>query len=207
MIGMDLMLQTGILQTYPDSVGAPVVLARRSWSVGPRTMDTRLPQGSRWYVAFTARQNISDWHALDLEEEHGRIQEDEANRASGEPVESEDDTPVYSLVTGELHSVRRFGHRDDKAKGGESEALVVRNKEEGLVKREGLEFVAGTSLSSSYDTRSSFAPPANHLAQRQWTGLDQSEGLKGDKWEPSLLEEGRRGIAKGYRVDGIGREG
>ncbi|KAJ9099349.1 hypothetical protein QFC20_005750 [Naganishia adeliensis] len=128
----------------------------------------------------------------DLEEEHGRIQEDGESKAKkDEEEESEDDTPVYSLVTGELHQVRRFGHREDR-KGieGTQDALVVRNKEEGLVKHQGLESVA-----------------ANHLAQRQWTGLDQSEGLRGDKWEPSPLEEGRRGIAKGYRVDGIGREG
>ncbi|GHJ88138.1 hypothetical protein NliqN6_4540 [Naganishia liquefaciens] len=126
----------------------------------------------------------------ELEAEHGRIQEHEANRLQNESAESEDDTPVYSLVTGELHTVRRFGHREDRSKSGESDALVVRNNEDGLVRREGVEFVA-----------------ANHLAQRQWSGLDQSEGLRGDKWEPSLLEEGRRGIAKGYRVDGIGREG
>jgi hypothetical protein len=91
-------------------------------------------------------ETLLTFSLLDLEEEHGKIQEDEANRAQGEPVESEDDTPVYSLVTGELHSVRRFGHRDDKDKVAGSDALVVRNKEEGLVKREGLESVAGKSL-------------------------------------------------------------
>ncbi|KAI5451054.1 Diphthamide biosynthesis protein 2 [Naganishia albida] len=127
----------------------------------------------------------------DLEEEHGRIQEEAASKPRGQEEESEDDTPVYSLVTGELHQVRRFGHREEKKEiEGTKDALVVRNQEEGLVKRQGLESVA-----------------ANHLAQRQWTGLDQSEGIRGDKWEPSPLEEGRRGIAKGYRVDGIGREG
>lgn len=109
-------------------------------------MDTGLPEGSRWYVSLRwASESHLTHKLLDLEAEHGRIQEDEANRAQGEPVESEDDTPVYSLVTGELHQVRRFGHRDDKDKVAGSDALVVRNKEEGLVKREGLESVAGES--------------------------------------------------------------
>lgn len=57
---------------------------------------------------------------------------------------------MYSLVTGELHSVRRFGHRDDQPKGGDSDALVVRNKEDGLVKREGVEFVAGESYAFAF---------------------------------------------------------
>ncbi|KAJ9096731.1 hypothetical protein QFC21_005001 [Naganishia friedmannii] len=130
----------------------------------------------------------------DLEEEHGKIQEEgRADATNDGENDSDNDTPVYSLVTGELHSVRRFGHREDKAKevGGETQdALVVRNQENALAQRHGLESVA-----------------ANHLAQRQWMGLDPTEGLKGEKWEPSMLEEGRRGIAKGYRVDGIGREG
>lgn len=86
-----------------------------------------------------------------LEEEHGRIQEDGESKAKkDEEEESEDDTPVYSLVTGELHQVRRFGHREDR-KGieGTQDALVVRNKEEGLVKHQGLESVAGKSRRSA----------------------------------------------------------
>ncbi|KAJ9114756.1 hypothetical protein QFC22_005632 [Naganishia vaughanmartiniae] len=128
----------------------------------------------------------------DLEEEHGKIQEECRTDATNDGEDdSDNETPVYSLVTGELHSVRRFGHRDDKAKeNGDTDALILRNQENALAQRHGLESVA-----------------ANHLAQRQWTGLDPTEGLKGEKWEPSMLEEGRRGIAKGYRVDGIGREG
>lgn len=53
---------------------------------------------------------------------------------------------MYSLVTGELHQVRRFGHREEKKEiESTDDALVVRNKEEGLVKRQGLESVAGKS--------------------------------------------------------------
>lgn len=81
-----------------------------------------------------------------MEEEHGRIQEEAASKPQGQEEESEDDTPVYSLVTGELHQVRRFGHREEKKEiEGTKDALVVRNQEEGLVKRQGLESVAGKS--------------------------------------------------------------
>ncbi|KAJ9098314.1 hypothetical protein QFC19_006438 [Naganishia cerealis] len=86
----------------------------------------------------------------DLEEEHGKIQEEgrvaDTSKDGDEQPDSDEDTPVYSLVTGELHSVRRFGHRDDKMKPGEDkqDALVVRNKENALAQRQGLEFVAGT---------------------------------------------------------------
>lgn len=83
----------------------------------------------------------------DLEEEHGKIQEEgRADTVKEGENDSDEDTPVYSLVTGELHSVRRFGHRDDKTieDGDSKDALVVRNKENALAQRQGLESVAGT---------------------------------------------------------------
>lgn len=91
--------------------------------------------------------SVAEVSYTDLEEEHGRIQEEGESKLKEEDEDSEDDTPVYSLVTGELHQVRRFGHREEKKgiEGTTQDALVVRNKEEGLVKRQGLESVAGKS--------------------------------------------------------------
>lgn len=43
-------------------------------------------------------------------------------------------------------------------------------------------------------------PPGNHLQKRSWVGLDPTEGY-GDKdgeFEPAVLVDGRKGIARGY---------
>jgi hypothetical protein len=49
---------------------------------------------------------------------------------------------------------------------------------------------------------------AVHLASRAFQGLDASEGYDAHgNLAPSKLVDGRVGVARGYRVDNLGKEG
>jgi hypothetical protein len=103
---------------------------------------------------------------------------------------------VYSLVTGELHQVRRFGHREEKKEiEGTEDALVVRNKEEGLVKRQGLESVAGKSCRRAlYPHTDPYRQPTTSPNDngQAWTSPKASEAANGNQVPLKRDGEGSR---------------
>ncbi|KAF9039326.1 diphthamide biosynthesis protein [Panaeolus papilionaceus] len=120
-----------------------------------------------------------------LKEASERSEENEAEK-EGEIGEVDDGRPKFSLVTGTYRPIKRYGaqSQDEKIDGhggqdvdGDS-ALVLRNQEGALAK-------LGTSAAAHY------------LSTRTYQGLDPRLGVD----EPSILEQGRSGIARGYQDD------
>ncbi|KAK4689482.1 diphthamide biosynthesis protein 2, partial [Tremellales sp. Uapishka_1] len=92
-----------------------------------------------------------------------------------EKVKEEDEELEFSLVTGAYRSRKTYGNGDESPAVIDGvKDLTIRNKEFTLAKLES----AGS----------------NYLSSRSFQGLDPRYGLD----EPSSLEEGRTGIARGY---------
>ena len=101
--------------------------------------------------------------------------------APAETTDDEDiDQPVFSLVTGKYRHAKRYGdangHADHDA--GDSSAVVLRNQEHALLKMDD-------------------SAAAQFLQSRTFRGLETRVGQDA----PSLLEQGRSGIARGYGDD------
>nr|XP_019049513.1 diphthamide biosynthesis protein 2 [Kwoniella bestiolae CBS 10118]OCF28443.1 diphthamide biosynthesis protein 2 [Kwoniella bestiolae CBS 10118] len=95
---------------------------------------------------------------------------------NGHNGEDDDDDPEFSLITGKMRTKKTFkGATDSTEIPSEGiQSLTLRNQNFTLAKLES----AGS----------------NFLASRQFRGLEPRYGLD----EPSLLEEGRSGVARGY---------
>lgn len=113
--------------------------------------------------------------------------DDEDNEISSD---EDDDQPVFSLASGAYHS---HTHRRDSSSSSSSssstssknanDTLIVRSKETSLVKQ--LESAAST-----------------HLTERSYQGLNPLEGYdEMGVLEPSKLERGRIGVARGYEEE------
>ncbi|PVG00331.1 diphthamide biosynthesis protein [Serendipita vermifera] len=92
---------------------------------------------------------------------------------------SQEDEPEFSLITGKYRQVKRYGELGDteiNGIAGEEGAMVIRNQD-GTVAR-----VVDTAASE-------------FMRNRTWRGLEQRTGQD----EPSLLEQGKSGIARSYR--------
>lgn len=133
----------------------------------------------KWTLDF--EKVMEETHHLMLGDEEDGDNENSDN-------ERDEDAPVFSLASGQYHTSRKFSKQDplDDSHSPkptlteQDQALVIKNKNEQLIRREGVDNVAG-----------------NYLATRSWQGLDPNEGLeKGDGI--SSLEQGRVGIARGY---------
>jgi diphthamide biosynthesis protein 2 len=105
---------------------------------------------------------------------------EETRTESKDKGTSQEDEPEFSLITGKYRQVKRYGELGDTEtngiKEGEEGALVVRNQD-GTVSR-----VVHTAASE-------------FMKNRSWRGLEQRTGQD----DPSLLEQGRVGIARQYR--------
>lgn len=154
-----------------------------------------------------------DWtgkYVLDLEDlVPAEYQEDLLDRVDkldvnanqdGQGEGQDDDRPHFSLISGTYVHRRRFGNNantpsqlpasaesgeralqvSDTGSGSTEDAVVVRNPTTG-------------ELTTVLETAS-----IQHLNKRGWKGLEQRLGMD----EPSVLEEGREGIAKGYKDAG-----
>lgn len=108
--------------------------------------------------------------------------------------ESDSDRPHFSLVTGGYVSRKHFGQSGDAQGDGGSDEEERAKAEDGAV------LVRGANGQLTHVLNSA---NAMHLSTRSWKGLEWRLGMDA----PSVLEEGRAGIAKGYsEADGT-REG
>ncbi|KAG9080517.1 Diphthamide biosynthesis protein 2 [Ceratobasidium sp. 370] len=106
------------------------------------------------------------------EDQEGVAHEQEAN-----PGDEDPDRPAFSLITGTYRHARRYGDpRDNTATDSSGSAVALRNNEGALSQ-------ISTSAASDF------------LHARSFQGLEQRLGQDA----PSILEQGRSGIAKGYK--------
>ncbi|WWC86502.1 diphthamide biosynthesis protein 2 [Kwoniella dendrophila CBS 6074] len=98
------------------------------------------------------------------------------NKNGEDGEESNDDGPEFSLITGKMRTKKTFGAATDSTEIPNEgiQSLTLRNQNFSLAKLES----AGS----------------NFLASREFKGLEPRYGMD----EPSLLEEGRSGVARGY---------
>ncbi|KAG8706963.1 Diphthamide biosynthesis protein 2 [Ceratobasidium sp. 394] len=100
------------------------------------------------------------------------VREQEANLEDDDP-----DRPTFSLITGTYRHAKRYGDpRDNTATDPSGSAVALRNNEGALSQ-------VSTSAASDF------------LHGRSFQGLEQRLGQD----TPSILEQGRTGIAKGYK--------
>ncbi|KAF8887021.1 putative diphthamide synthesis protein-domain-containing protein [Gymnopilus junonius] len=108
--------------------------------------------------------------------ENGEGQEAEENGAE----ESDPDQPVFSLVTGKYRHAKRYGDKSSSTPTIENtSSLILRNKDDQLAR-----------LSTD-------SAAGQFLQQRTYQGLELRLGMDA----PSVLEQGRSGIARGYQDD------
>ncbi|KAH9933986.1 diphthamide biosynthesis protein [Epithele typhae] len=135
------------------------------------------------YELEAALQPTQTWtgrYVLDFAEllkSQADMKEAESKYLGNEPQDS--DQPIFSLVTGKYRHAKRYGDSDEaRAAEGDPSAIVLRNQEDALSRING-------SAASQF------------LQQRTFRGLETRIGQDG----PSLLEQGRSGIARGYDND------
>jgi len=129
-------------------------------------------------VALQAEQSWTGRYVLDFE----RLLA-ENSLSDTPPLSAEDpDQPVFSLVTGTYRHAKRYGVAQSEPINEESEgnsALILRNQEGSLAK---IDSAAGEFLQG-----------------RTYQGLE----IRSGEDAPSVLEQGRSGIARGYRDDHV----
>ncbi|KAJ6524439.1 putative diphthamide synthesis protein-domain-containing protein [Mycena vulgaris] len=131
-------------------------------------------------VALQAEQSWTGRYVLDFEQLLAEANAEDATPAS--PQDSDDpDQPVFSLITGKYRHARRFGG-PDKGK----ETLSAAEPSSSVILR-------------SQDTAVALADSAaaHFLRERTFRGLEARVGEDA----PSVLEQGRSGIARGYADD------
>ncbi|KDR72825.1 hypothetical protein GALMADRAFT_73379 [Galerina marginata CBS 339.88] len=136
-------------------------------------------------VAMQAEQTWTGQYVLDFE----KLLADATAAGSGDEVkdagtaaeESDPDQPVFSLVTGTYRHAKRYGGESDTTSEQQVvegvTAMVLRNQDDQVAK-----------MSSA---------AGQFLQQRTYQGLEMRLGEDA----PSVLEQGRAGIARGYQDD------
>lgn len=112
----------------------------------------------------------------------GQLLSEADSTATDEVNEEDSDQPVFSLVSGTYRHAKRYTTKDKATNGTtpeESSALILRNQESTVAK------FGGDNAAGQF------------LQQRSYQGLEVNWG--GD--EPSQLEQGRTGLARGYQDD------
>ncbi len=107
--------------------------------------------------------------------------------ATAEPADHDDiDQPIFSLVTGKYRHAKRYGDGNGSStnEAGDASAIVLRNQDNALSKMDD-------------------SAAAQFLQTRTFQGLETRVGQDA----PSLLEQGRSGIARGYGDDHRDRDG
>ena len=164
-----------------------------------------------------------DWsgrYVLDLEKlvpaEYSREDADLLNRTEqqlslnsnpeeegADDEEEEDDRPHFSLISGTYVHRRKFNHKPtnpaqlDTAPSSEH-TLELSQSTSGAGAGTNEDKVVVRNPTTGELTTVLESASMAHLSQRSWKGLEQRLGLD----EPSVLEEGREGIAKGYKDAG-----
>ncbi|KAI8811462.1 putative diphthamide synthesis protein-domain-containing protein [Cladochytrium replicatum] len=118
----------------------------------------------------------------DSEQQNPTMEADsKVERASSWQDQESDDEPEFSLVTGKLITTKRYQDNDGKSvptEVGESGLVALRNGEQALSK-----FSAMSAAAEFLNTK------------RTYRGLEPSIGESA----PAEIEEGRSGVARGYR--------
>lgn len=117
----------------------------------------------------------------------------------GEGEERDSDQPQFSLVTGKYRHAKRYGGEPiDSQTILTSDSLVLRNQDTAVSKLD--DSAAGkipSFLTTNEQRLTSNLIVAQFLQQRSYKGLEVRLGED----TPSVLEQGRSGIAKGYQTD------
>ncbi|KAG2124801.1 putative diphthamide synthesis protein-domain-containing protein [Suillus clintonianus] len=129
-------------------------------------------------VALQAEGTWSGRYVLDFEKLLAGDSENDIGIVA-EGNESDPDQPTFSLITGKYRQARRYGTQDNETSTeGTSAALTLRNQDGAISK-----------LADS--------AAALFLNSRSYQGLETKIGED----SPSVLEQGRSGIARGYSDD------
>ncbi|KAH9475326.1 2-(3-amino-3-carboxypropyl)histidine synthase subunit 2 [Psilocybe cubensis] len=140
-------------------------------------------------VAMQAEQSWTGRYVLDFEKlladakatAPGEGADDGTSKHEDEGTDSDPDQPVFSLVTGTYRHAKRYGGKHDveaeQSLVENTSAMVIRNKDDQVAM---IDSAAG-----------------QFLQQRTYQGLEVRMGEDA----PSVLEQGRSGIARGYQDD------
>jgi len=132
-------------------------------------------------IALKADRSWTGRYVLSFERLLAEHENNEAGEAETSDNEDDPDRPMFSLVTGQYRKAKKYGDADPPNVNvdGESSLAVVPRNGDGTVAR----------LADS--------PAAEFLQNRGFQGLETRIGRD----MPSVLEQGRTGIAKGYEDD------
>ncbi|PPQ91528.1 hypothetical protein CVT25_008796 [Psilocybe cyanescens] len=140
-------------------------------------------------VAMQTEQSWTGRYVLDFEKLLAEAKntaseeatDDQKVKEEDEGTDSDPDQPVFSLMTGTYRHAKRYGGKHDTETEqrlvSDTSAMVIRNKDDQVAM---LDSAAG-----------------QFLQQRTYQGLDVRVGENA----PSILEQGRNGIARGYQDD------
>jgi len=129
-------------------------------------------------IALQTRPSWTGRYVLDFE----KLLAEQRDRGEGgsSGSEGEDaDQPVFSLVTGKYRQAKRYGGTNGAAEAQTSDSAVILRNQANAV----------ATLSDS--------AAGQFLQNRTYRGLETRDGED----EPSVLEQGRSGIARGYQDD------
>ncbi|EJF62071.1 diphthamide biosynthesis protein [Dichomitus squalens LYAD-421 SS1] len=133
-------------------------------------------------VALRPTQEWTGRYVLNFEEllREGQAESEGASVSAFLEGPADPDQPVFSLVSGKYRHAKRYGGKDEGTANGDtdSSAVVLRNQ--------------GSAVAIMSDSAA-----AHFLQQRTYQGLETRVGQDA----PSLLEQGRSGIARGYGDD------
>ncbi|KAI9058971.1 diphthamide biosynthesis protein [Trametes sanguinea] len=136
------------------------------------------------YELEVALQPTQSWTGRYILDFNQLLKEYQEGLDAAEPSESADEEdleqPVFSLVSGKYRHAKRYGDGTVTQTGGDeqSSAVVLRNQENALSKMDD-------------------SAAAQFLQARSFRGLETRIGQDA----PSILEQGRSGIARGYTDD------
>ncbi|KAH9895870.1 diphthamide biosynthesis protein [Cubamyces lactineus] len=136
-------------------------------------------------VALKPTQTWTGRYVLDFDQLLREHQAGSDSTEATEDAEEEDlDQPVFSLITGKYRHAKRYGggYEPTEANGSDSSAMILRNQEGALSKIDD-------------------SAAAQFLQSRTFRGLETRIGQDA----PSILEQGRSGIARGYADDHRGQ--
>lgn len=129
-----------------------------------------------------------------------QVHDEEHDEEEEEEDDDDDDRPHFSLVSGTYVHRRKFhgNSRTTHSLGGATDpadqALQLASAQGGTQENS----VMMRNPATGEVTTVLESASLQHVGQRAWQGLEQRIGLD----EPSMLEEGRQGIAKGYKDAG-----
>ncbi|KAI5891539.1 diphthamide biosynthesis protein [Schizophyllum commune H4-8] len=128
-------------------------------------------------IALQAEPDWTGRYVLDFEQllAESKAAGEAPGTTNGTHTQEDAERPHFSLVTGKYKQARRFGVEEDTTDTTDGSSAVARS--------------AGNALARLADSAA-----LQHLQSRSYQGLEQRLGEDA----PSLLEQGRSGIARGY---------